>query len=84
MSAITANEFKVQGVSLLEERLAQESEVIISVRGKEKYVVMELETYNKLREYELAAAVQEARADYVAGRVKAESVSEHMKRLDDV
>lgn len=84
MSAITANEFKVQGVSLLEERLAQESEVIISVRGKEKYVVMELETYNKLREYELAAAVQEARADYVAGRIKVESVSEHMKRLDDV
>jgi PHD/YefM family antitoxin component YafN of YafNO toxin-antitoxin module len=84
MSSITANEFKVQGVSLLEERFAEEAEVIISVRGKDKYVVMELETYHKLREYELAAAVQEARADYVSGRVKVESVSEHMKRLEDV
>jgi len=82
--SITANEFKVQGVSLLEEQLADASEVIISVRGKDKYVVMELETYNKLRECELASAIQEARADYAAGRVQIESVAEHIKRLDDV
>ena len=84
MSIITANEFKTQGVSLLEEHLARDPEVIISVRGKEKYVVMDMETYNQLREYELAAAVQEAKADYAAGRVVVETVMEHMQRLDNV
>jgi prevent-host-death family protein len=83
MEAMTANELKTKGVSVVEERLKTEDEIIISVRGQDKYVVMSLEKYSRLREYELDLAVQEARADYEAGRVITESIDEHMKRVTD-
>ena len=84
MEAVTANELKIRGVSVVEERLNTEDEVIITVRGLDKYVVMSIEKYSRLREYELDIAVQEARADYEAGRVITESVDDHMKRVTDV
>ena len=83
MKAVTANELKTKGVSVVEERLKSEDEIIISVRGQDKYVVMSLEKYSRLREYELDLAVQEARADYEAGRVITESIDDHMKRVTD-
>jgi hypothetical protein len=60
-----------------------DSEAIITVRGERKYVVVDFNTYNKLREYELDIALQEARADVKQGRVKKESIDEHMKRILD-
>jgi len=83
MQSVTANELKTKGVSAVEERLATEDEVIITVRGQDKYVVMSLEKYARLREYELDIAVQEARSDYAAGRVTRESVDDHMQRVTD-
>ena len=83
MNAITANELKVRGVSAVKDRLEHEEEVIISVRGKDRYVVMTLEKYARLREFELDMAVMEARADYEAGSVITESVEDHMKRVTD-
>jgi prevent-host-death family protein len=83
MKAVTANELKTRGVSAVEDRLKTEEEVIISVRGKDKYVVMSLEKYAKLREFDLDMALREARAEYEAGRVITESVDEHMKRVTD-
>ncbi len=83
MQSVTANELKTKGVSAVEERLATEDEVIITVRGQDTYVVMSLEKYARLREYELDIAVQEARADYAAGRVIKENVDDHMKRVTD-
>ena len=83
MEAVTANELKTKGFSVVEERLKTEDEIIISVRGQDKYVVMSLEKYSRLREYELDLAVQEAKADYEAGRVITESIDDHMKRVTD-
>jgi prevent-host-death family protein len=83
MNAITANELKTRGVSAVEDRLEREDEVIISVRGKDRYVVMSLEKYSRLREFELDIAVMEARADYEAGNIITESVDAHMKRVTD-
>jgi len=82
MSAISANTLKTQGVSALEAALANASEVIVSVRGKERYVVMELAHYHYLRECELAAALSESRADLAAGRAVQESAQAHLARLD--
>jgi len=82
MSAISANTLKTQGVSALEVALANASEVIVSVRGKERYVVMELAHYHYLRECELAAALSESRADLAAGRAVQESAQAHLARLD--
>ena len=81
MISITANELKTKGVSVVESALQGEDEVIITVRGKDKYVVIDINKYNKLREYELEIALLEARADVKAGRVKRESVTAHMKRV---
>jgi prevent-host-death family protein len=83
MNAITANELKIRGVSVVEDRLENEEEVIISVRGQDRYVVMSLEKYARLREFELDMAVMEARADYEAGNIITESVDDHMKRVTD-
>ncbi len=83
MSTLTANELKTKGVSAVEARLKVDEEVIISVRGQDRYVVMAIEKYAKLREYELAVALQEARADVEAGRYTTESVTDHMKQVAD-
>lgn len=83
MKTVTANELKTKGVSVVESRLKVNEEVFISVRGQDRYVIMDLEKYAKLREYELAVAVQEARADVEAGRYNIESVADHMKRVND-
>jgi PHD/YefM family antitoxin component YafN of YafNO toxin-antitoxin module len=83
MQSVTANELKTKGVSAVEERLETADEVIITVRGQDKYIVMSLEKYARLREYELDIAVQEARADYAAGRVIKENIDDHMKRVTD-
>ncbi len=85
MNKMTANELKTKGVSAVEAHLKVDEEVIISVRGQDRYVVMDIKKYAKLREYELAVALQEAKADVEAGRCITESVADHMKRvIDDV
>lgn len=83
MSTLTANELKTRGVSAVEDGLKHDDEVLISVRGQSRYVVMDIEKYNRLRELELAAAVAEAKADYAAGRYTTETVAEHMQRVND-
>ena len=60
---IMANDLKTRGVTVLDEAFKQDEEVIISVRGKSKYVVMDLEHYNYLRECELEAALIETRKE---------------------
>lgn len=83
MAALAANDLKTKGISAVEARLKTDEEVIISVRGQDRYVIMDLEKYNKLREYELAMALQEAKADVAAGRFVTESVVDHMRRISD-
>ena len=50
MSSVTANELKTKGISAVESRLENDDEVLISVHGKDRYVVMTLEKYDRLRE----------------------------------
>ena len=81
MESITANDLKTKGVSALESGLENQPEVIITVRGKERYVVMEMEHYHYLRECELDAALQQARKDHESGKTVVESVEDHVKRV---
>jgi hypothetical protein len=83
MIRISANELKVKGVSALENILRDEDEAIISVRGENKYVIIDLKRYDKIREYELDIALLEAKADIANNRVIKESVAAHMKRVID-
>ncbi|MCK4838321.1 MAG: hypothetical protein KAS94_05925 [Desulfobulbaceae bacterium] len=83
MGAIAANDLKTRGVAAISEQLAENPEAIITVRGKSRYVVMDIDQYHYLRECELEAALLEAREDVKAGRVVTESVADHIKRLTD-
>ena len=82
MSTISANDLKTKGISAIELALSDAQEAIVSVRGKDKFVVMELAHYHYLRECELDAALAETRADLAAGRFTTESVDEHLAWLD--
>ena len=81
MTTITANDLKTKGVAAIEAMLANQPEAAISVRGTDRYVVMELAQYHYLRECELAAALAETRADLAAKRFVQESPEEHVARL---
>ncbi len=81
MNTITANQLKTKGISVIESNLDEQNELIITVRGKEKFVVMDMQHYNYLRECELDAALHEAEADYQAGKFVAETVEKHIKRV---
>jgi len=78
---ITANELKTKGVSILNEETSDGTEVIITVRGKNKYVVLPIEKYNYLRECELEAALLESKRDIKEGKLIKESVEKHIKRI---
>ena len=81
MSSISANTLKTQGISAIVDALAGATEAVVSVRGKDRFVVMDVEQYHYLRECELAAALAESRADIAADRFVQESVDAHMQRL---
>ncbi len=81
MTHISANDLKTKGVAAIEAMLADHSEAIVSVRGKDRFVVMEIAQYNYLRECELEAALAETRADLAAGRLLQESAEAHVSRL---
>ena len=76
MSDLTANDIKTRGVAAIEESLAHQPEAVISVRGKQRFVVMEVAQYHYLRECELDVALAQSRADEAAGRYIAESEAE--------
>ncbi|MBC7601279.1 MAG: type II toxin-antitoxin system Phd/YefM family antitoxin [Ramlibacter sp.] len=82
MPSLTANDLKTRGIAAIEESLARMPEAIISVRGKDRFVVMEVAQYHYLRECELDAALAQSRADEAPGQCIAESAKAHMARLD--
>ncbi|WP_413904700.1 hypothetical protein [Candidatus Skiveiella danica] len=53
MPHISANELKTKGVAAIEAVLADHAEAIVSVRGKDRFVVMDIAHYHHLRECEL-------------------------------
>jgi PHD/YefM family antitoxin component YafN of YafNO toxin-antitoxin module len=78
---ITANDLKTKGVAAIESMLSEQSEAMISVRGKDRFVVMDVAHYNYLRECELEAALAQSRADVAAGRFVVESPQAHVDRI---
>ena len=82
MSTLSANDLKTGGIAAIEAALAGQPEAIISVRGKERFVVMDVAHYHYLRECELDAALAQSQADLAAGRFVAESAQAHAARLD--
>ena len=84
MVNISANDLKTKGVASIEASLAESSEAMISVRGKNRFVVMDIDHYQYLRECELEAALAQTRADLAAGKFVIETPEEHLARLDQL
>ena len=82
MPHISANDLKTKGISAIEFVLSSATEAIVSVRGKDRFVVMDMAQHHYLRECELDAALAETRADLAAGRTVQESPAAHLVRLD--
>ena len=81
METITANELKIKGIASIQARLAGEQEAAITIRGRKKYVVMEITHYQYLRECELEVALFEAQADLKGNNFVVESVADHLARI---
>jgi predicted transcriptional regulator len=81
MSHLSANDLKTRGISAIETALKGHSEAIISVRAKERFVVMEMAQYHYLRECELDAAIAASKADIAAGRFKIQTPQEHVDEI---
>ena len=81
MTVVTANELKTKGIASIEQLLQDAQEVIISVRGKPRYVVMDIAHFDYLRERELEAAWAQSREEIAAGRYRRESAEDHITRL---
>ena len=82
MSTLTANDLKTRGIAAIEESLAHQTEATVSVRGKPRFVVMEVAQYHYLRECELDAALAQSQADVAAGRYVVESANQHVARVE--
>ena len=82
MPNISANDIKTKGIAAIESALNEASEAIVSVRGKDRFVVMDIAHYHYLRECELDAALAQTQVDLAAGRFVQESPEAHLARLD--
>lgn len=81
MTHLPANELKTKGVSAIIAALKNSPEAIVTLRGKDRFVVIDIERYHYLRECELEAALAETRADLEAGRFVKSSPVAHLERI---
>ena len=84
MQQLTANDLKTKGIAAIEASLANQPEAVVSVRGKDRYVVMDLAHYHYLRECELEAALAESRANIANGQFVKESPETHLAHIDAI
>jgi hypothetical protein len=72
-----------RSISILESMLEKLDEVLISIRGINRFVVVDIKRYNYLRECELEKALRDAQDDIKNGRSRVLSSGEHFKEIDD-
>lgn len=80
MDFITANELKTKGISAIKKIIDKQEIPVLTERGKEKFVVIDIEEYNKFREYQLDQALKEAYEEIKTGNYK-EGIKEHLKDI---
>ncbi len=83
MDYVSSSAEVVKGISLFDDIVSEEGEAIITVRGKSRYVVIDMKAYNRHREYELEATLAETRKDLAEVRIVEESVEDHIKRIQN-
>jgi len=78
---VSANEVKTKGVSLFANLLGKFDELVINVRGKDKFIVLNIERYRELRAKELDMAYIETKEEIENKEYKSQSASEHIQEL---
>ncbi len=81
MPSISANDLKIKGIFAIEAMLVNQAEATISVRGKERFVVMGIGHYHYLRKCELEAALAQTHSELATGRFTKGSAEDHIFRL---
>ena len=74
---------KTNGVSIFGKILDKFDELVINVRGKDKFVVIDIERYKEFRANELDVAYMKAMKDIEEGKFKTQSADEHINELVD-
>jgi len=78
---IKANDLRIKGISVIKNVLNVLPEAFISVYGKKRYVVIEIERFQYLRNCELDAALLEAKEDQEGETDRPpERIEERMRR----
>ena len=80
---ISANEIKQRGVSFFDTLFDKFDELIINVRGKDKYVVLDIKRYKEFRASELDLAYMQTMQDIEQGKYKRQSAKEYIAELQD-
>ena len=82
---ISANDLKVKGIKAIETELADKEEAVITLRGKPKFVVIDIERYDEIRAYELDLVYEEIKKEIKEGRAKRikseEELEKHIENL---
>jgi hypothetical protein len=78
---INANEVKTKGVSMFDGLLEKFDELIINVRGKNKYVVLDIQRYKELRANELDLAYINTKKEIKNGDFKTQDATQHIEEL---
>lgn len=80
-----ANDIKTKGVSLFDSLLEKAEEIIINVRGKNKFVVVDIERYKHLRALELDKAYLDTMQNISDNKYKtldsSEKLNEYLKEI---
>jgi hypothetical protein len=84
MAVVDANDLKSKGVKAFEEALQGQLEASLFVGGEVKYVVMDQQQYQYLRECELVVALAESKTDLGRGHFVKETVVQHIKRIQQI
>ena len=78
---IMANEVKTKGVSIFDTMFEKFNEVVINVRGKNKYFVVPFEEYEEYRAYKLDMAHKEVMKDIADGKYH-NSIQKHFDEIE--
>ncbi|OHE03917.1 prevent-host-death protein [Sulfurimonas sp. RIFOXYB12_FULL_35_9] len=78
---ISANDVKTKGVSLFTDLLSKFDELVINVRGKNKFIVLDIERYKELRANELDLAYLQTMQEVKEGKYKSQTAKEHLAEL---
>ena len=63
-------ELRNKGIKAIDEEIAEKGIATLSYRGKPKYVIIDIDEYEKLRELELMLAYSKAKEDIQKGNVE--------------